>query len=284
MKNLNFYSEDCFTFYEAVVDSKNITKKDPLYKDRLKKLNHGINAAFSIYCSAFNSNSLEAIKPTGYALAEKEDLQQLYSFSNSKIQELLRIVTTTKNNRKRSVCPNCTIGEVNSFDHILPQGEFSEFIVNPLNLVPSCSNCNSRKSRFYAKDGKKLFLNLYIDKIPRYQYLHADITVKSILEIEIRFYLFKPDGMNEDFYNLISSHYNKLKLIRRFSDHTDDVVTEFENSITPYLSALPRTDIEDCVKEILQKDKALYGLNHWRCVLKNALLNNKEYMKRFDVT
>ena len=284
MKNLNFYSEDCFKFYEAVIESKNVTKNDPLYKDRVKILNTAIQTAFNNYLGAFNSNTLEAIKPVGYVLTEKEDLQQLYSFSNSKIQELLRAVTTTKSNRKRSVCPNCTVGEVNSFDHVLPQGEYSEFIVNPLNLVPSCSNCNSRKSKSFVKGGKKLFLNLYIDRIPIYQYLYAGITVKGLLDLDIRFYLSQPAGMDSDMFNLISSHYTKLNLLARFCDYIDDTVTEFENSITPYLSLLPRTSIDDCIKEILQKDKSLYGINHWRCVLKESLFNNKDYMKRFDIT
>lgn len=281
MKNLKHYDEDCFKFHEQVIESKYSTKDDPLYKDRLKKLNPAIQKAFESYKSSFISNILETIIPIGYVGASKTDLQNLYSYKNAKLQELLRKVTTTSQNRKRSICANCTVSEINSFDHILPQTEFSEFVVNPLNLIPSCTNCNSRKGRFWVKGGQKLFLNFYIDAIPDIQFLKAKIEVKSIVDIEIKFILFQPKEMNDEIFKLITSHYSKLNLFKRFTDNSDDIVSEFENEIKPYLNKLPRKDIEDCIRETIEGNRAIYGTNYWKCVLKEALINDKKFMSRF---
>jgi hypothetical protein len=281
MKNLKYYDQDCFRFHEEVVESKYSTKDDPHYKDRIKKLSPIIKKAFSEYEKAFRINSIETLISVGYTGKERNDLQNLYSFKSQKLQELLKNVTTTISNRKRSTCTNCTVSEINSFDHSLPQTEFAEFVVNPLNLIPSCTNCNSRKGKFYVKNGEKLFLNLYTDKIPDIQFLKAEVDVEGLLEIEIKFHLYKPKGMDDKIFALIKSHYTKLKLFKRFLDNADDVVSEFENDIVPYLKMLSKKEIEECVNETLERNRILYGRNYWKCVLKEALLKDKKFMDRF---
>lgn len=282
MKNLKFYDGNCFKFHEAIIEGKYSTKDDPQYKERVKKMNPVIQTAFSNYEKAFKGNSLESLVSIGYVGSDKNDLQNLYSFKSLKVQELLRTVTTTSSNRKRSICVNCTVSEINSFDHTLPQTEFSEFVVNPLNLIPSCTNCNSRKGKFWTKGNEKIFLNLYTDILPDVQFLHAIIDVKSLLEIEIKFVLSKPNGMGDQLFKLIESHYRKLGLFKRFLDNADDIVSEFENEIKPYLKKLSKTAIEECITETIEKNKLLYGVNFWKCILKQALLNDEKFMNRFE--
>ncbi|WP_220491502.1 MULTISPECIES: hypothetical protein [unclassified Pseudoalteromonas] len=61
-------------------------------------------------------------------------------------------------------------------DHVLGQTEFPEYSVHPKNLFPCCSDCNRKKSDKFVDDkGSQLFLNLFIDDLPKSHYLKVRI-------------------------------------------------------------------------------------------------------------
>ena len=160
MRNLQHYSNDTFEFHKKVLESKNKTKKDPTYKERIENMDDDIDSQFLVYDDNFAQNTLESIDKYKCTNSEKNDLLKLYSYKNSVIKRLKVKITTTDTNRIINTCPNCTISEINSFDHYLPKDEFPEFVVNPKNLFPSCTICNGYKNDVWLEGGQRLFLNL----------------------------------------------------------------------------------------------------------------------------
>lgn len=283
MKNLRCFIDDAFDFHTKVLDSKNKTTKDPTYKDRIKRMDDVIDGQFTVYDKNFTQNTLENIDCYGLSEDEKNDLLKLYSYKNSVIGSLKVKITTTDANRIINTCPNCTISEINSFDHYLPKNEFPEFVVNPKNLFPSCTNCNGYKNDVWRKDGKKQFLNLYLDPLPIEQYLFVSLSVEDNF-ITTNFYLRNNGKIPNDIYEILVSHYTKLHLLERFNLNINEVVTSLESTIMSFLGKLPFEEIKRSIIDKSNRDKIVFGNNFWKSILEIELINNAEFLNKYIFT
>lgn len=281
MNNLIYYNDCCFIFHENVIKSKHKRKTDPTYKERLIFLNEDIKVMFDDYQEKFKQNKLEELIANGYSDQAKVDLQSLYEYKSSLLKQLKITLTTDQNNRKNGICQNCTIGEVNSFDHYVPQTEFAEFSVNPLNLIPCCSKCNEHKSSIWRINGKKKFLNLYIDPLPVEQYLFVNVIV-SYNSIDIEYYLSNQNGISAELYGLIENHYDKLDLLTRFRENSDIVISELDTQIRASVKINSIDQIKSTIIEECNANKQLLGHNHWKLVLKMAIIECDDFMRRFN--
>lgn len=282
MRNLQHYTDDAFEFHKKVLKSKHKTEKDPTYKKRVENMGDTIGSLFSVYDENFGQNTLENIDIYGHTEVEKDDLLKLYSYKNSVIKSLKVKITTTDANRIINTCPNCTISEINSFDHYLPKGKFPEFIVNPKNLFPSCSICNGYKNEVWIDTGKRLFLNLYLDLLPDEQYLFPRLTIDEDV-VTATFHLQNNGNISNNLFEIIETHYSRLHLLERFSANIHEVITSLENTITSFMDKLPLNEIKNSILEKSTLDKMAFGYNYWKSILEIELVNNAEYMNRFII-
>lgn len=280
MKNLIAYTDDTFDFHKLVISKKNKTQTDPDFKTRVSSYNDDIETSLENYDLKYNLNKLEELIEHGYSGTEKETLHKLYKYKNNIFQELKVQVTTRAGNIIDNICQNCTIGEVNSFDHVLPKEDFSEYVVNPKNLFPSCTKCNSYKSRVWIENEKRIFLNLYKDILPEVQYLFVDIQITGN-DLDLTYSVSNINSIDTDLYNLISNHYDRLHLCQRFKENSDLVISELETSINEFKSALPIDMIKEIIENVCHKQKENFGHNYWKAILKLALLDSPTYFNRF---
>ena len=277
MKNLNFYREESFVFHERMIASKKATQKDPEIRNRLTALNGRIETLYQSYKNNFDNNNLEFLTPHGYVDQNKNDLLSLYSFKSVIIQNFRSNITTTATNRVINTCQNCTIGEVSSFDHVLPKEEFAEFAVNPLNLFPSCSVCNSAKGRFWLRNGQRIFLNLYLDILPDLQYLFVDgsfVANTFITDFSVQ----NPNSIRPALFSIIESHYSDLHLPRRFSENNNSVITNLQNQLKPYIGRLALNELIEITKEKIRLNRIYFGFNYWQSILELELLDNDDFI------
>ena len=279
MRNLKVYSDDAFTFHMHVVDHKRNRKDDVHYKERLVSYNDKIKRQYDSYDENYNGRSLENITGLDLSANEKNDLLGLYSYKSKAIQELKIRLTTSENNRVINTCQSCTVGEVNSLDHILPKDVFSEFSVNPKNLFPSCTKCNSFKVNSWLEGNQRIFLNLFCDELPNEQYLFVDTQITED-NIQASFIIDNKYGIHPNVYNLIASHYRRLYLCERFAENSSEVITSLDNSIMPYTKMVSAADIIGATKEKIAKDRATFGYNYWKSLLELSLIDNKDYLSR----
>ncbi|KQS93144.1 hypothetical protein [Chryseobacterium sp. Leaf394] len=277
MKNLNHSKKDCLDFHKAVVSSKNVTKLDPTLKNRLLSLENDIELLYNNFKIKFDTNCLEKTVSNSFPENNKNDLLSLYNYKSKLIQELKLEITTTETNRIINTCQNCTLSEINSFDHILPKEEFSEFVVNPLNLFPSCTICNSYKGKIWNQNGNKIYLNLYLDNLPHLQYLFVDIEYEKNT-FGLKFYLENKFGIEDRLFSLIESHYERLHLLKRFSDNGDKVISPLRNQIKPYLKLLDLNEIKSMSIETSNLNRTVFGFNYWESILELSLINNSDFI------
>jgi len=273
MLKIKHYEEDSSSFYEDVVTSKRNTTNKPRLKDELATISSTQSSYFDNYDEAFRSNSLISIDAVSYDDNNKTNLKALYSYRSKKIQELKNLLTRHPLHTENilNTCQNCTINEADTMDHILGQTEFPEFAVHPKNLFPCCSVCNKKKSDKYAnEEGSQLFLNLFLDDLPQSQYLHVEFGDNWLP----RFRLEQPDGVPDNLFNLIERHYEKLGLLTRFRDSSNEIISSLRSTIKVFGGA----GIKDKIEELCLELEPVLGYNHRQVVLTRALGSSDDFI------
>ncbi|WP_345947706.1 hypothetical protein ABDD95_12690 [Mucilaginibacter sp. PAMB04274] len=276
MKNSNPYLGDAFAFYKKVCAKK----QDAALKARLLAMDVNIQAFYQDYDQHFAGNVLEQMAPAGYVDLQRADLHELYDFKSAALKKLNADLSTTETGRVIK-CQQCTINDVHTFDHIVPQGEFAEFVVHPKNLIGSCSDCNARKSHVWRNAGRRTSLNLYLDILPDVQYLYvrADVGNRSI---NTEYYLENRNGVDPALFALLEEHYRRLNLFQRFADGSDTVISSLRNILEPMHVLGDPALVRQIVEGSVSRDKKAFGHNYWQSVLKMALLDDEDFMIDFQ--
>jgi hypothetical protein len=273
MKNIIRYPDNDLDFHKNIV-SQSINKGD--IKDNLISNEHIITSRYKEYNAKFDICALASLNPYGFDGEDKENLLKLYSSQRKPIIDLKTKLTTNEFNQRNNTCPNCTIETVASLDHYIPKDEFPELSVNPSNLVPCCSTCNSKKKEKWKDEQALLFLNLYSDLIPSTQYLF----VKIESEINFKFELKNISGIDEDLFKVIESHYCKLDLLQRFKDNSDEEISEFSLFVSSIQEIMnDKEEIKEFIENHYLKKEAKDGINNWKIVLIRAMINSDVYFK-----
>lgn len=279
MRKIKHYEGDCFKFHEAVLERK---ESDSLKKE-IKAIAADIKGQFDDYDKKFAKDDLPALSALSISQATKDKLKGLYDYHALMFRKLRKGLTTDENNRQCVVCPNCTINTINSFDHYLPQSEFAEYADNPINLIPSCTECNGHKSSVWRKGGERLFLNLYIDDLPNVQYLFVTLTIADDKRsVDAKFEVKNPNGViDADLYKKIDYHYDKLELCERFRAHREEVLSGLANEIFKLKDVLADDVIKSVVMSDVANDRKRFGYNYWKAILKEAVCNNQDVFDFF---
>jgi len=278
MKNLVSYPHNSIDVHLTAVGRK----KSSDSKRKLISIESNVRTDYTEYDLHFHENKLENIPVKPFYQSFKSDLQSLYDYQNSTIKEVKGHIEKLQVRTIQNTCQNCTINSANTLDHILPQGDFPEYIVNPKNLFPCCSQCNSYKNKYLENNGIKLFLNLYLDSLPEKQYLFVRFDFDENDEIDFNYRLENYFGIDDKIFALIESHYEKLHLLERMRLRANEVYSEIENSILSGLNKLSLETIFEEIKENISNDQKAYGFNHWKCVLKLALINDLRYSEYIE--
>jgi hypothetical protein len=278
MRKLIPFNGNSFSFYKDVVASKRNSANDPNYKTRLGSMEALVEPLFQNYENRFADNRLELLMAQTLTNTQKADLLRLYSYGSSILQKLKIKLTTIGVNKVLNTCQCCTIGEVGSFDHMVPQEEFPEFSVNPKNLFPSCSICNSYKNDLWRVGGNRSFLNLFLDDLPQVQYLLVDLEDPAGV-VRPNFRLQNNNGINAPTFQLISNHFSRLHLLDRFRLSSDSVITPVINAIKAGKDgALTKLQIADQIRRTSEGNRISYGFNYWKSILELALASNGDFI------
>lgn len=275
MKKIKKYSYNSFEFHENVVDSKYNKSKDPTYKDRINALNSDIQEQFEDYDKKFKENNLASLSPKMISPNQKKDLRALYNYSAKPFKILYDELTTGENKTRQPICPFCTINNSNTLDHLIPKSEFAEFSDHPVNLMPCCSECNSKKASTWRTGNIRKYLNLYLDDLPDVQYLFPNLSIDGAT-LRVEFFIENRYNIDKDLFKKIQNHYNDLNLCARFSLNSDNVITELKNLLKSFQHHIKNEEMKKLIIEKEKKSCKFYGFNYWKSILKIECCTNDD--------
>jgi len=185
-------------------------------------------------------------------------------------------------------CPFCgDIGQTKNLDHFLPKAHFPEFSVMPLNLVPSCRDCNmGEKGQAYATVEDDQAIHPYVDKGIFYQeqWVYAEYIDED--DGAVVYSVQCPDAWSPEEKNRARNHFNGLDLANRYSleagKHLSEVIDQkraFKASIhklAPQVTdqAIKEEFINSCLMPIIQSNQFP---NHWKKVMYECLARSNKF-------
>lgn len=150
MLKVNFPNIDCNDPYETCI--KSVSKKHDDYIIRMTNISQSVAVAWSDFSIAVANKSFYQIES-----CSRGDVKQIIAggVKKSELKALYEIHMLKKGSDARKIydilrasapkCPLCGIRNVKTLDHYLPKSRYPLLSVNPENLVPACSECNTVK-------------------------------------------------------------------------------------------------------------------------------------------
>ena len=112
-------------------------------------------------------------------------------------------------------CPLCMERDAKELDHYLPKAHFPSLAVAPLNLIPSCHDCNKTKRNKVAENAENVPLHPYYDKLGNDIWLVAKVIQSS--PSALQFFTTQPSRWPSSFYKRVENHFASLDLAELFS-------------------------------------------------------------------
>lgn len=183
-----------------------------------------------------NVNSSQMMKVYDQFLVDKPDSVKVG-------RKVYNSILLSANN---NLCPYCSHRDVKTIDHYLPKSKFSYFTVTPVNLIPSCSDCNKDKLDNHSLTEGKMLLHPYYDDINSIDWLECEVNKNiwpitfsyktsnnipnTVLKSRInhQFYLLGLDKLYAD--NATREFYKRVRsMIREYNSNTKNNIYDFLN-------------------------------------------------------
>ncbi|MGC4749021.1 HNH endonuclease [Micromonospora sp. DT201] len=177
---------------------------------------------------------------------------------------------------KHGRCPLCGQRSVSTLDHHLPKSSFPALAVDPLNLVPACSDCNKAKSSSIPVSRHEETLHPYFDDIEKDLWLRARVV--EVGPAALIFFVDHPVGWTEIMFARASLHFKTFGLSGLYSSQAAQEL----NNIRFGLSQIFDRGGEAVVKQHLREQavsRSAAHTNSWQAATYRALAENEWFCR-----
>lgn len=176
------------------------------------------------------------------------------------------------NSAPQGLCPLCSQRRVSTLDHYLPKSLYPLLSVTPINLIPSCSDCNTGKKINFPSKSSEETLHPYYDDVEVFSWLKMRIIqVKPLLVV---YYTAPPNYVLELLSQRIAFHFDNFKLNSLYTSHA---MQEFENIKFQLTNLFIRggtnqlvEHLQDCYESRLRVNINSWQTAFYECLLKDA--------------
>lgn len=278
MKNLKYIDPPYIDYYKNIVDAKNNTYKGQTNraKSTLNSLRGQVELNYNHYQSKFCVSSLHELDDSNYSGFDKTALLKAYSDNGKNLSLLKTKIKDAQELDLQNLCPYCGILTPNSTDHYVPKDSYPEYAVLAINLVPCCIQCNGKKSEFWKQGTSRGIINYYLDPIPNVEYLSCSIEFEERVPCAI-YRISNDHEIDDTLFTTIEKHYEKLDLLNRFSESSNDEITNTLDSIHSFTDNPSHEEIISMLNVNYSKKTRRYGVNHWKCALLKGLAQSRAF-------
>jgi hypothetical protein len=277
-------SEPEFTF-EQVLEacSAGITGNAELLQ-KVKHCSAELLAQAPLYLNAASTGKLHLITaifsatdPHVVKTLKMSDLIKLYEQYFVPNEKPARQIYNAILNSAKERCPFCGgLGTPRTLDHFLPKARFPQFSVLPLNLVPSCRDCNlDEKGNTFAKEPCDQIIQPYADcdRFFSDQWIFATYISSDTDEPgSFEYFANPPNEWPDVDRKRANKHFRDFGLAKRYATKA----AESLGMVLSQISRLQKKGMDNAtINEVLLQpgiDKALF-VNHWQRIMYQSLMH-----------
>ncbi|MCL1463680.1 HNH endonuclease [Argonema galeatum] len=268
------------TVYQMCVNS--IRNED--LRDRLNLVTLKIVDAAGDYEQKAKAKQLYSIPPNNCENNEialdvvtKKELKDVYSSHMvDRAKPAREIYDSLLSQPPLGRCPFCGLGHASTLDHYLPKTKYPQLSVLPLNLVPSCKDCNTGKSTAIATTAEEQSLHPYFDhqNFIDDQWLYAE--VRQTKPATIYFFVKAPDNWDHISKIRVQSHFNAFNLALRYSLEAGNEMVSLRDTLVSYSKSIGSPWVKKNL-EIEATSCASQHINSWKTAMFQALASSDWY-------
>lgn len=210
-----------------------------------------------------------------FCRASKSELVKLYEQQMVNNKEGRKQYDLILNMAPNGICPFCGFAQATTLDHYMPKNRFPSFSISPLNLVPSCSDCNTGKNEGVAGSQLEQIIHPYYDhNLFAEQWLFAIVNETS--PPSLRFYTDPPSDWDAISVNRVAAHFKDFKLARRFSVQVADEISILRHELEYDFDISKAAGVK---KALTKKHAACLRVykNWWKTAMYQALASSNWY-------
>lgn len=207
------------------------------------------------------------------------DLKSLYSKQMVPASKAARVhYDSIKMSAKGNICPYCGVGSVETLDHFLPKGRYSRFSILPINLVPSCRDCNTTKADDVCTYESASSHPYFEDTaVMTEQWLQAEILEAG--EILAVYSATPPDHWPERRAARITNHFNALGLARRYGIQAATRMIVYAEFIAEMRKNVGEDMMTSVLNMYVKGEVRAAGVNSWQAALARAVLRSEYFLE-----
>lgn len=266
-----------YSFLNSIDKCSNGITGNIALKNKVTESKNALNAMEQIYFASGHTGDLYAFAPL--VCGKNEDPIVLDNLIKSELVKLYDLYFVNSNKPGRSIynslllaadekCPFCGgIGRPRNLDHYLPKAHFPLFSVLPINLVPSCRDCNmDGKGQGFATSKGMQVIQPYLDDLKFFneQWIYALYTPGVNDEPGFLIYSVNPpENWDIEEQKRVRTHFKNFDLAVRYATKASEELITCLTQIN-MLKNIGIPDIQ--IKQTLIEpviDQAPF-VNHWR--------------------
>ncbi len=268
------------TFTESLQACKDGIKKEIALLIRLNAGEEILNAQVEQYRERAERGDLYTIECQSNLDVNsltKDDLIRLYDYYFRGDKKPGRHIYNRLLASANEKCPFCGgIGRPRNLDHFLPKAHFPQFSILPLNLIPSCRDCNmDGKGQSFAEVAETQILHPYLEASHFFeeQWIFAKYLIGNHDDPNtIQYYVDPPCNWNDTDKARVRQHFNNFDIAKRYATRASSALTEVEAQY----AAFRKSDMMNSFQQVILEPVIMNERfkNHWKRVMYLALLND----------
>lgn len=272
MQQLSEPTDDAREVYSTCIS---IVKNVNL-KHRLSRIKEEVGNKSDVYLKNAKNSMLYKIEPKGNVKdVNTQELCDVYTLRMAKKGTPGRAVyDRLLSAPKHSRCPLCSQRTVSTLDHHLPKKHFPTFAVLPVNLVPTCRDCNTVKSEYIPQKLTEQTFHPYFDNFDDEQWLSALLIEET--PIVVQFKVSAPAVWKPTKVKRAQLHFNTFKLNSLYSSHAAQELNDIRESITNLYNTAKSKGVKERLREDYLSRRAV-RINSWQTAFYHALSKNDWY-------
>jgi hypothetical protein len=174
------------------------------------------------------------------------------------------------------------VQRASTLDHHLAKSEHPTFAITPINLVPSCSDCNHSKSAHQPSTPDEEALHPYYDDIDDARWLFARVIEEQ--PVSLIFFANPPSSWIATKRARVLRHFETLNLARLYTSQSSDDLPSMRFRLERLLNASgPQAVRQQLLEE--RDDRLKDANNSWQISMLDALSSSDWYCAGgFEIT
>jgi len=176
-----------------------------------------------------------------------------------------------------NICPYCGVQISSSLDHYLPKKHYPMYSIDPMNLLPCCSDCNTQKGEHQQLQGTET-LHPYFDQFSNMRFLMMNVE-KIDNNVAFQYYIEKPNDLSRQEYNKVIKHFELLNLDKMYSILASSEVHSQIYNLKKLYDEGGQGAVQQNLKDIYLSNYHA-EMNSWKTALYDGLRNSEWFCEK----